>query len=472
MTLNISKALPKFVEKNYPEQFSFRQKVVAKSLSLSQAIGFDKAQEKWLEIICWLHEITDYNDSNSMKYHKISLLLKIYLPNDHQTLVNILTRQDQGYNAWIFSNIISDAKILVQIEEEIEVPNSGKKCMTHVNIMSHLIDLAKMKETYLQSVNTKQGIIEVERLFQLIDNKIKSMQQIKISELDKIAYGLNIEGGHPYRDLMAKNKNAIWANLIVVLDRPIADNMSFDNVMDIVKNNNYPLLENAIETLNESQFLATFLLTTIYYIVSTGNKSSSIMIHFHQDVIANNLIKIFDDHLKNLLQILTIPHNNVKITYRTDDQTYLHTPKEYDRVDILISFSQCAGLSPVYAPGSILVADTFVPYDVTTNTICFGKKYHATNDIFRSLFEMIKQDYHSIIIDYVNKTYVSHNPNKKHQACPIVAEDFVVTEILQVNDLWNPTNPDELVKLDFSIDQTPNTIETECPEKKSYCFIQ
>src|SRR6185312_16480063 len=86
------------------------------------------------------------------------------------------------------------------------------------------------------------------------------MSQLKVSEIYQLGGGLNIEGGYPLRDL---KKKSIWANIVVVLDRPLIDNIIFD---DILANNKYPLLENALDDLNEHQFMAAYLLILAYYI--------------------------------------------------------------------------------------------------------------------------------------------------------------------------------------------------------------
>lgn len=69
--------------------------------------------------------------------------------------------------------------------------------------------------------------------------------------------GLNIEGGFPQRDLIKTNPNGRWVNIIFVLDRPLIDNITFD---EILSNNKYPLLESAIDNLNEHHFLAAYLM--------------------------------------------------------------------------------------------------------------------------------------------------------------------------------------------------------------------
>jgi len=86
---------------------------------------------------------------------------------------------------------------------------------------------------------------------------------MNVTELHEIAEGLNIEGGFPGLDLRKVNKLGIWVNLVLVLDRPLIDNIVFD---DLLKNNPYPLLENAIDEINEYKMFACYIMIVGYYL--------------------------------------------------------------------------------------------------------------------------------------------------------------------------------------------------------------
>ena len=90
---------------------------------------------------------------------------------------------------------------------------------------------------------------------------------IKSSQLYQIAGGLNIEGGFPSRDAGPKIP---WANLVLVLDRPLVDNVIFDDLIADVRNKKYPLLENGVLELDEPKFLTAYLAIMAYYMQNTS----------------------------------------------------------------------------------------------------------------------------------------------------------------------------------------------------------
>ena len=158
---------------------------------------------------------------------------------------------------------------------------------------------------------------------------------LSINKIYELGSGLNIEGGYPYHDLIKQNNNAkrIWVNLVVVLDRPLIDNIVFD---EIVANNKYPLLENAIENLNEHHFLATYLMTIGYYLEHGRNlvelsdsDKLKITIHVHQDITCLPLIDIIKHQLSDLITNCRINMENIELDFRTDTKTYVTTTHNY-----------------------------------------------------------------------------------------------------------------------------------------------
>lgn len=283
---------------------------------------------------------------------------------------------------------------------------------------------------------------------------------ISVSELYKIGGGLNIEGGLPQIDLN-KNKGEhakIWANLVVVLDRPLIDNICFDFILN---NNRYPLLENAIDNLNEHHFMTAFLLVICYYIKEchkfVNKEKVKITIHVHQDSICMPLVSLINSHLHRLIaslktQSASEPHLNldrVTIEYRTDIGSYISTAHNYDDTDVLISLSQCAGLDPKYIAGTLIVPDTFIPFDIDSQTVDITKKYSVSNHLMGILDDILKWELHENIVNYVNKNYVSDCPSKKFKAVLLSQSDFKVTNIIQVSKLWNPLDPHEKIITKF-----------------------
>lgn len=276
------------------------------------------------------------------------------------------------------------------------------------------------------------------------------MNTIKLHELGKYGAGLNIEGGYPCNDLLKVNPSGRWVNVIVALDRPLIDNMLFDDVIATVTSNAYPLLENAIRSLNEHHVLARFLSITLYYIRLLSDKPSQILIWFHQDVIAHNLIKIFDTMLNHLLNVTNMPlRQNVLINYATDTPIYTKTHNvSTSTTDVVLSFSQCAGLVEAHAPGTLLVATEFIPFVVSKNTVRKSDAYRVENDLVLHLEAICQAPYNNLICQYVNQTYVSSAQTKQaDQTNAITVLDFVSCSILQVDDLWNPTDPEQVINI-------------------------
>lgn len=268
---------------------------------------------------------------------------------------------------------------------------------------------------------------------------------LKITALDTLAGGLNIEGGLPCRKLESENDGpTIWSNVILVLDRPLIDDIVFD---EIFKDTTYPLLENRIEEINEHHFLAAYLMILQYYI-NNGKEilekdTVNIIVHVHQNVQSIVLIDIMRDLLIGLNGEL----DEVNIRWVTDTPDFTTTNHSYKNIDILISLSQCAGLDLEYPPGCLLVSDTFIPYNIDTNTINLGETYTVENDLIDRLNDILLSEYNQLSVNYINAKYESFNPKKTFRASRLEMKDFKRTSILQVDKLWNPTNKEELVAL-------------------------
>lgn len=270
---------------------------------------------------------------------------------------------------------------------------------------------------------------------------------MQLGELYKLAGALNIEGGFPKRDLLKNNINGKWVNLVLVLDRPLVDNITFD---DLFANNKYPLLESAIDNLNEHQFLAAYMMIIGYY-MENGKKDTpeplKITIHIHQDVTCQPLVDLLKKFIELMRNDLNIKRN-VMLDFRTDQLSYIKTVHEYESTDILISLSQCAGLDPNLLPGHLIVSDTFIPYDISNKKVNINKTYKSNNDLIMDLKDILKSKFNQYAVEFINKNYNSENPKKiNHSAKLFILNDFEKTQILQVNELWNPTNSLEMVNI-------------------------
>lgn len=275
-----------------------------------------------------------------------------------------------------------------------------------------------------------------------------------MKELYKTAGILNIEGGFPCHDLRRGGPGK-WVNVIVVLDRPLVDHVLFD---DLFANNPYPLLESALDELNEHHFLSVYL-TLLGYYLENGRRITGkgvgdplrVTVHFHQDVRCRPLVELVTSHLRDLVRHFGLDLSGIEVEYRTDFHTYANpqTDRHYEGTDLLISLSQCAGLDPALEVGALVLPRRFLPYEIGTGTVHVGAGYTVENDLDVRLGDVLASRHHTYAVDYVNTHYVSANPAKgSHRASPLSVADFKVSDVLQVDALWNPTDPDEIVSLD------------------------
>ena len=277
---------------------------------------------------------------------------------------------------------------------------------------------------------------------------------MRSDELYEIAAGLNIEGGYPQQILVKSNPNrkTIWVNTILILDRPLVDNVLFD---ELFANNRYKLLESAIDVINEHNFLASYLMMILYYIHNgqtlvnkTNEEQLNIVVHFHQDKKCQPLVQLLDSFLNEAIKLSQISTNNVKLSYQTDNRTFATTVPNYHNTDILMSFSQCAGLDPNLLPGTILIPNKFIPYSITEQKIYLTHSYDVPNDLNLRLTDIVASQFNKMAVDFVNSRYKSENRFKLSDYANYFSEtNFLKSDILQVNDLWNPIDPAEEVEV-------------------------
>lgn len=257
---------------------------------------------------------------------------------------------------------------------------------------------------------------------------IKS-ETIKSGDLYKIAGGLNIEGGFPARDA---GSSTPWVNLVLVLDRPLVDNVIFDDLIGDVRKKKYPLLENGVLELDEPKFLTAYLAIMAYYM----QKHKHIVVHIHQFPEFSGLVNLIKEFAKDINAMYNL---SCEVQVRTDHPFY---EKQEYKTDMLLSFSQCAGLDPKLEAGALIIPTTFVPFDC--KTVFPSKKYKAENVLVRDLADILKSEYHDFAVAQM-KSYTSDNMDKKQKPRVLTLADFHTTKILQVAGIWNPTNCDELV---------------------------
>src|SRR6202012_847125 len=123
----------------------------------------------------------------------------------------------------------------------------------------------------------------------------------------------------------SNNKNILWANIVIPLDRPIVDNVVFSKILDDMEKNKYPLLENVIQEINEHNMFSVYLMTICYYIENgrklTNLKSTdplNIVVHVHQDIRCLPLIAIIKNMISGMIKEHNIGMTNTVIDYKTD----------------------------------------------------------------------------------------------------------------------------------------------------------
>lgn len=259
--------------------------------------------------------------------------------------------------------------------------------------------------------------------------------------LGRVAAGLNIEGGYPAMDHV-KGK-CRWVNMVSVLDRPLIDNLSFEELKAIVVKNKYKLLEAGVDNLDEKRLLQILITIFAFYVT----KYKSIIVHIHQaPEDAQGLQEIL---LQSFIALKEEKKNQVdcKVEWRTDHPVYKRPqPPIRDDVECFLSFSQCAGFLSCQPPGTLLIPNRFTPFDVKTNTVHSSKAYQVNNSLQEDIVEIaLAREYH----DFAAKCTMNYQSQNKKKVPsdvlgPLDPADFIdcfrlPNNLLQVTDLWNPT---------------------------------
>jgi uncharacterized protein len=228
----------------------------------------------------------------------------------------------------------------------------------------------------------------------------------QLTDLNRLAIGLNIEG---YRPTLNLPDNCKWYNLIQVIDEPLKG-INFDDIMKKVNDNKYEYIEQAID-INISDFIDK--LSKLICDISTDHKN--ILVHIHQFENTTILHKTLNEKINNSNRGVSETNNNrlnqvslqrkiSNIKFITDKTHYFEHPvnykTDYPNIDALISISQCAGFG--LKAGSWIVPTGFMDFDVKNNIIFTNIKYAPNN-----------------IEKFIEFEYSKGN-------------------ILVVNDLWNP----------------------------------
>jgi hypothetical protein len=255
---------------------------------------------------------------------------------------------------------------------------------------------------------------------------------ITTGELHLLASGLNIEGGWPRLDLLGVSPSTSWANVVVVLDRPLVDGRMFDHIKQTRVKNGWPLLENVIEELDETRFLRSLLRILAFYL----ERYQRVVVHVHQaPEDAAGLVGI----LTPAAAALRTKFPGLPVRWRTDDPFYTRRSPPTD-CDLLLSLSQCAGFQRHLGPGSLIIPQRFIPFDPDTDIVDLSNAYEVINVLTKDwpYVESDIQNFNWAEQFLIN--YKSPNPNKSHSSLATSRGQptLLNATILQVRNLWNP----------------------------------
>jgi len=152
-----------------------------------------------------------------------------------------------------------------------------------------------------------------------------------------------------------------------------------------------------------------------------------------------------------LIEMYVGEFRDVLITYKTDHDSYIHTPGR-DWADapnpphILISLSQCAGLTANHdmQPGSLFVPTAFIPFDIERGIIHGTKTYLVPNRLATDWKYIVTshRNQHEVIVNHINASYRSANRDKLHgcdRARSLALDDVNTSSpVLQVDKIWLP----------------------------------
>ncbi len=208
---------------------------------------------------------------------------------------------------------------------------------------------------------------------------------LAFKDFPKIAVGLNIEGYHPARTLP---QFADWFNIILAVDEPL-NGITFDDVMQSVKENKYQYIEQAIPGFD----LETYIDRMVLLINRIKKDYNNVLIHVHQYTGTTILDKILQERT-GVYTILDVTNfHELPVNYK----------ERYPKLDCLISISQCAALDS--KAGDLIIANSWYDYNVKKGELS-GFFFMPYNEDRKKYFEGIP---------------------------------YKIGTILVVDDLWNPT---------------------------------
>ena len=284
-------------------------------------------------------------------------------------------------------------------------------------------------------------------LFQTVQAEVVDVEQLHF-----YADGLNIEGGIIPSEKL--NPNQLWANLAIVLDRPIITGETLDV---ITEKNAYALKEASIIDYDEVKANTAYAAILHYYLQhgrrdlnKDKNKPVKLLVHIHRNRSARAHFQLIKQLLQPLIdsgQLVeqTPSADQLGIMYYRPTNSQLEVRKGFQGealeqnsdTDIVISLSMVAGLNPSYESGTLLIPTKFLPYKVETSELLLSNQYSEKNDLLRIMPE-IKNSPFKLVLNQITKTRSENTEKLEYQARPLKFQDFRVATILQADGYFYP----------------------------------
>lgn len=329
--------------------------------------------------------------------------------------------------------------------------------------------LEKLSKITWADSDMKSRIIGFALFFLAVINHFLIAAEFPLNQLKKIADGLNIEGGTIYQRYLRQGQ--IWANLCIVLDRPFEDGVEWQ---ELKNSNNFPLKEAVVLDYNESQVNFTYATVMHYYITHAHqildkptNQIAKILIQVHRNTSGPRHTELLEQLLcecypdiekikqttvslsKSKYELFSyfFPNMNVQVDYCYGvAPENLGTQEKYNDKDIILSFSLVAGLHPEWKSGSLLIPDQHIPFYLKNVRLAIDEKYIVQNHLNQILYDLIKNQSDEVL-QTINDHFYSFNPQKR-RAKKLLQEDFKNATLLQVDDLFNPSQLPQTFNLD------------------------
>lgn len=323
----------------------------------------------------------------------------------------------------------------------------------------------------------KNRVVAIVLFFLTVITSGLTAKDFPLGQLKHFADGLNIEGGTIYDKYLRQEQ--IWSNLCIVLDRPFEDGIEWQ---ELTNSNTFPLKEATILDYNETQVNFIYATVMHYYITNAHkildkplHQTAKILIQVHRNTSGPRHIELLEQLLcqcspdlekvkqkkdglsKYELFSYFFPDINVQVDY-----CYGVAPEnlgkqgKYSDVDIVLSFSLVAGLHPNWKSGSLLIPDQHIPFYLKDTHLALDGKYFVKNHLNQILCDLIRNQ-NDEILNTVNTHFYSLNPQKRNlRAKKLIQEDFKNAVLLQVDDLFNPSQLSQTFKLETPPLSDPN----------------